>query len=480
MLTFLLKKLGLSVFFLVAVVSTATSQDISWQTDLVTANSLAAKQRKFVWLHFTADWCQPCKSLETFVFTSPLLQAAIENNVIPVKVDVDLQKELVSEYGISGVPTDVVLTPAGRVITKRNSPSTIDDYTKMFKGLSKTLAGLDHDKSGAARDLAELQEQMQPKKHAGQNDFAPPAPSHQAPRITNDGEMLAKNTSRVLENPFCESALRESPIENPRTTKNSVVIKNEFGSLRPQDSTLTPLQMSKQAAQAKNNAPVAATQQQSAFAIPPAADQPAANSGPLVANQPQSIANKFYENERVASPTANIMAEQTAQRSTSVANDQFEPPPSIEQLGATQPTKTQAEPLQIDRSKFALHGKCPVTLLTESKWVDGDLRFGCVHRGRTYLFANKKYLQLFQSDPDKYSPLLAGYDPVIYHERGELVDGLEIHGVFMGQIPNQHIVLFSSAETRAKFENHKNTKDYIETIRQAMLSTNSPGNSELR
>ena len=129
---------------------------------------------------------------------------------------------------------------------------------------------------------------------------------------------------------------------------------------------------------------------------------------------------------------------------------------------------------------FALHGKCPVTLMTESKWVDGDPQFGCVHRGRTYLFFSQQNLRTFQADPDKYSPLLAGYDPVIYHERGDLVEGLEVHGVFMGQLPNQRIVLFSSAETRAKFENGPNTKNYIETVRQAMLSTQGVVGSELR
>ena len=129
---------------------------------------------------------------------------------------------------------------------------------------------------------------------------------------------------------------------------------------------------------------------------------------------------------------------------------------------------------------FALHGKCPVTLMMESRWVDGDPKFGCVHRGRTYLFVSKLHLHSFQADPDKFSPLLAGYDPVIYHERGDLVEGSEVHGVFMGKLPNQRIVLFSSAETRAKFEAGPNTKDYIETVRQAMLSSSGAAGSELR
>ena len=33
---------------------------------------------------------------------------------------------------------------------------------------------------------------------------------------------------------------------------------------------------------------------------------------------------------------------------------------------------------------------------------DGDKNWGCVHRGKTYLFVSKLHLKEFQSDPDRY------------------------------------------------------------------------------
>ena len=119
--------------------------------------------------------------------------------------------------------------------------------------------------------------------------------------------------------------------------------------------------------------------------------------------------------------------------------------------------------------KYALHGKCPVTLLQQSKWVNGNPKIGCVHRNRIYIFTSKKNLELFQADPDAHSPILAGYDPVLFQETGKLVDGLEKHGVFMGKPPHQRIVLFSTAETRAKFQ--AQPKKYLEAVRQAMRKT---------
>ncbi len=133
----------------------------------------------------------------------------------------------------------------------------------------------------------------------------------------------------------------------------------------------------------------------------------------------------------------------------------------------TPKTTVQVAPKQ----SFGLKGKCPVTLLTQSQWVDGDERFGCVHRGRTYIFASKIHMKEFQSDPDRYSPLLAGYDPVSFHEKGVLVDGDESLGVFMGKTPNQRIVLFTNLEHKQRFQ--ANPKIYIETIRQAMQASSN-------
>jgi thiol-disulfide isomerase/thioredoxin/YHS domain-containing protein len=503
MLTFASKNIGLSLFLL-AICTSVSAQEISWQNDLATANSLAAKQDKLVWLHFTADWCRPCKALETFVFSSPLLEHTIDKTVVPVKVDVDLHPDLVSEYGISGVPADVVLTPAGRILTKRNSPSTIDDYTAMFEGLGKMLAGLDHDNTGAAKDLAELKDQMQPRRKAGQNDFVPDAPSHKAPRIATDSAMLAKNGSRVLENPFFQPTATQPQGSAAAAEKGSVVITNDFVPNQSRNSSLMPMSPPNRVAQADINALIAPDQQQRSAAAPGNAPQQRETGNAAMAkSESQSITNQYFQREQMASQQANVtpreqmasqqanvtpreqMASQQAnvtprEQSAPQTGNQFEPGNAFPADNAHQASMAHSDTIQIDRSMFGLHGKCPVTLITESRWVDGDSKFGCVHRGRTYLFTSKEHLQMFQADPDKYSPLLAGYDPVIYHERGELVEGLEVHGVFMGQRPDQRIVLFSSAETRARFEDRNNTKDYIETVRQAMLSSQHATGSEMR
>lgn len=118
---------------------------------------------------------------------------------------------------------------------------------------------------------------------------------------------------------------------------------------------------------------------------------------------------------------------------------------------------------------FALGGRCPVTLIRDGKWASGDAKFGCVHRGRVYIFADANALKVFQVAPDSFSPILAGYDPVEFHESGTLVDGKEEHGVFIGKSPEHKIVLFSSLETRKKFQ--AEPQKYMSTVRTALQNS---------
>jgi len=133
-------------------------------------------------------------------------------------------------------------------------------------------------------------------------------------------------------------------------------------------------------------------------------------------------------------------------------------PPSA----APRQTATAAQP---NRYPIALEGHCPVSLLRDSVWQKGDPRYGAVHRGRTYLFAGPAEQQLFLSNlamSDRYSPVLSGYDPVEFVERGRLSAGSRQHGL----IHEGRIYLFVSEESLQRFD--ANPKPYAEPAQQAM------------
>lgn len=63
------------------------------------------KSDKKVLLDFWADWCGPCKMIAPYVE-----QVAEENPHITVgKIDVDSQRELALQFGISSIPTLIVM-----------------------------------------------------------------------------------------------------------------------------------------------------------------------------------------------------------------------------------------------------------------------------------------------------------------------------------------------------------------------------------
>ena len=176
------------------------------------------------------------------------------------------------------------------------------------------------------------------------------------------------------------------------------------------------------------------------------------NAGNAAAPQPAPPANQgivIQPNFAVKSKSANKVA--LASSTATLAN---------------RATISKADIVSAVRSKYALKGKCPVTLLTEGRWVDGNKQIGCIHRDRVYLFANAESRESFLADPDKLSPLLAGFDPVIFEETGKLIEGVEKFGTFMGKKPNQRIVLFRTADTRDRFQ--KEPSKYLDVVRRAM------------
>jgi YHS domain-containing protein len=109
-----------------------------------------------------------------------------------------------------------------------------------------------------------------------------------------------------------------------------------------------------------------------------------------------------------------------------------------------------------------LEGFCPVQCVEAQHWVRGDLRWGAIHRGRTYLFAGPAEQRKFLSDPDIYAPVMSGYDIVLKVERNEQVAGQRAHGVFC----DGKIYLFASEESLQRF--NRAPAQYIVGVQQVL------------
>jgi YHS domain-containing protein/thiol-disulfide isomerase/thioredoxin len=242
--------------------------------------------------------------------------------------------------------------------------------------------------------------------------------------------------------------------------------------------------------------PVAATpavkpENVAATVTPKLTETPAITSSPApaVTSNPW-IANKQPEAPKTSSFAPPLMATEPSASSSAVAAQVASPPTvtAVPQPVAASPVAAApAAPVQktvVEQSfgnhqmvpvsqapQMGLDGFCPVTLMdamgqgTASKgaWKKGSKQFGAIHNGRTYLFTSAENQQKFLSNPDAYAPALSGCDPVVFMERGQMVEGKRAYGIIS---PDKHMYLFADEASRSRFE--QAPAAYTAAVQQAM------------
>jgi thiol-disulfide isomerase/thioredoxin len=126
---------------------TGTAKDV-----LEAGKKRAADEHKYIFLHFGADWCGPCKLLEAWM-AQPEINAIFEETFIDVKIDVDHNfgaYELMSVYSpkTGGIPWFGILNAADDKLIATcedkdgnvgipDTPEGFDHFTKMFEATGK-------------------------------------------------------------------------------------------------------------------------------------------------------------------------------------------------------------------------------------------------------------------------------------------------------------------------------------------------------
>jgi len=112
----------------------AFSKGIEWQsyTDGMARGKF---EKKKVFLHFYAEWCAACKTMEDKTFKDPGVIAALNKNYIPVKVNVDKSKKIADIFKIRLLPDTWFITNNNEIISHRPgyiSPGQLKALLKMF------------------------------------------------------------------------------------------------------------------------------------------------------------------------------------------------------------------------------------------------------------------------------------------------------------------------------------------------------------
>ena len=113
---------------------------LSFLTDLDAALSLSGYEKRPIYRHLSADWCEPCKTLKNEVYPQADVQERLRRFI---RVDLDVESERGKrawmDYKVSDLPTALVIRSDGASLD-RFRVIGVPEETELIKLLDEALA----------------------------------------------------------------------------------------------------------------------------------------------------------------------------------------------------------------------------------------------------------------------------------------------------------------------------------------------------
>jgi YHS domain-containing protein/thiol-disulfide isomerase/thioredoxin len=426
---------------------------VQWQQDIESAKVLARDSGRLVLVHVVSDGCGPCRALESNVFAQPGVAGAIEQRFVPVRLNANEYPAIAQGFGITRVPTDVILTPDGQILSKAISPATPSAYIAETTNVANKYAS----QLGQQYNIATASPPNPAVLNQAYADLAIGAPPQAAPSVPMNTVATPGTANGAFAPP---SAPMNTPV--PSTVTNSYAPINNYAppatpSYATPQQPVTPIPSNPAADPYASYAPPTQhmqtpAQQQLPQLAPPAQTSQFGYEPPASpAANPAMSAPSFYNPPVDSSvPPSNP---------SGPVSEEAQRPAVTQQASAAVPDPSKLPP---GAPPLGFDGYCPVTMRTGWKWIPGDPAYGAIHRGRTYWFAGAAEQKQFLSNPDYYGPALSGIDPVLAIDHQQSVPGLREHSLdYDGQF-----YMFSSEATLQQFTS--GPERYASGVRQAM------------
>jgi protein disulfide-isomerase len=445
-----LEKFGAVVLIVsMPVVALAQPSGVAWRTNFDQAKMEAAQTNRLLLLHFTTRTCGPCRALDQNVFSQPHVGPAIEQDFVPVRIDADDAPALAGKYRIDRVPTEIIASADGEPLANPPIPDKPDAYLAQLQNVARHF--------------------RQPSGAAGHGQPAPDVnPAYAGLPVTPQssgapaGQTPMASAPQVINNPAMQQTQQPQPQTQSNPFVNTAADAGRYGQAQ-----------SVYAAPPKQSLPVQPAvqpQEQTAYAQLPNAltNQTDATQMPGMPSNamPRSYRNPLAEQAAATAVAAPVATAASAGVPPNSSTPGISVAPAMAAgaaatVAAAAPKRQKPE-LPTGSPALAFDGFCPVTLKTLNRWTEGDRQFGAVHRGRTYLFAGAEQRDQFLANPDGFSPVFAGLDPVLLIDKQQSVEGTRALGYRYGE----SFYLFSSEETKQKFAARPH--EYAAGVRQAM------------
>lgn len=189
-----------------------------WHSSFSQAEAEAKSLGKPLLVHFYADWCGPCQMMERNVLNQPEVVRCLGRDVVGVKVNADRHPELKSRFGVSGFPSDVIVSPTGEATTRYVGATSESGFVARLKKEGGKYPG---------KGETELAEKAEPKatkktskdrrkndaKHLGLEGYSPVALS--TGQIWKKGKSHYSAIYRGIEYRFADERELERFLETP-------------------------------------------------------------------------------------------------------------------------------------------------------------------------------------------------------------------------------------------------------------------------
>lgn len=447
-----------------ATITQARAEAWRWARNLDEARHLAAETNRLVLVHFSGSNCPPCERLEQEVFSQPNFGDELAAHYVGVKINATLYPATARKFRVESWPTDVIITPDGEVVDRLISPRTMSGYSAT---MAQIAADYRHQSAVAASPY-----QRPVVNYGAVRTTAPAAPPSAQVLATNPAAPERYSAPTAPER-YTTPAAPESYTANAAppapAAAASAATADRYADYynRPVHEQAPPAVQPNRYGQHQPNQEPPNAYQANAFqpnitaAAPPAVDR---NAG-YYASQPATAAAPAAPTRYVAQPPVQTMASPAAMTAQGpVAPNSYAvgpTAPAAAQPAAPRGVITQ-EQLPPGAAPLALDGHCPVALVEQQRWVLGDVRYGITHEGRTYLFTSAAERDKFWQQPGRFAPVMAGNDPVLATDHGQMLAGKREHGLFV----NGRIYLFVSETSLAQFE--RNRDRYVQSVNRTL------------
>jgi protein disulfide-isomerase len=426
---------------LLAVPAAAQQGGIRWQQDIEAAKATAKQTGRLVLVHFWTPECPPCLALEQNVFNQPGVAGAVESQFVPVKLNANENSATATGFGITRVPTDVILTPDGQIVGKLISPPTPAAYvaeTSQVAAQFATQLGQAFAKNAAAAPVASQLTGPYANLQVAPSALPAVAAQQSPPTPSQDRYAMAPNAGVGI-----AGGLNMMTTVGPPSVSNGSQSPWTTAGQNPTTATppaATPGSATPQSQLAVNNpyaqSMSAATPQQSI-------------QTPAVAVNPYTATGHSGPSMPAASNIAQVSTQSPVPNASAT-------------VAATPASAPDLRALPPNAPPMGFEGYCPVSMRQHWKWVAGDPRYGAIHMGRTYWFVGTNEQQQFLADPNRFSPALSGMDPVMAIDHRQQVPGKREHSIDYDNL----FYMFSSEATLQQFA--ANPERYAASVRQAM------------